>query len=54
MAWTARHSDGHTFKQGSVLTPDGKWLGVTGMTADGGSQTVTGVNWGIGLAAYAT
>lgn len=36
------------------LTPDGKWFAVSGMTADAGAQTVSGVDWGIGLAAYST
>lgn len=54
VAWTGRHSDGHSFTQGSALTPDGKRFVVTGMTADAGPQTVTGVDWGLGLAAYST
>ena len=54
VAWTARHSNGHSFTQGSALTPDGSRFVVTGMTADAGPQTATGVNWGLGLAAYST
>lgn len=54
VAWTARHSDGHSFAQGSALTPDGKRFIVTGMTADAGPQTASDVDWGIGLAAYPT
>lgn len=54
VAWTARHSDGHSFAQGSALTPDGSRFVVTGMTADAGPQTASGVNWGMGLVAYTT
>ena len=54
VAWTARHSDGHSFAMGSVLTPDGKRFVVTGMTAPAGPETINGKNWDFGLAAYAT
>jgi hypothetical protein len=54
VAWTGRHSDGHSFAMGSVLTPDGKNFVVTGMTAEAGQRTLSTPDWGMGLAAYAT
>jgi hypothetical protein len=54
VAWTGRHSDGHSYANGSVLTPDGKTFVVTGMTADAGQQTLGTPDWALGLAAYST
>ena len=54
VSWIGRYSEGHSFAMGSTLTPDGKRFVVTGMTAPAGQGTLSGVNWDIGLAAYAT